>query len=747
VRKIVLLFVLIIVTISNNTNAQWVQANGPYGGVINCIGSNSWEIFAGTNGGGLYRSTDNGNSWKRFIIPNKALYNISGNLDVINDIYVRDSVIIMTANTGFWISNNDGNTWNYNLNWSFWYLTNKFYVCGNYLMFEYGGNPNIIEFDSTMFQYIGDIATGNILNNSRPSLEINTLFFNLNFIVSGTNYGVFVSSDTGKTWTQSNANLTDTSIKVVTMCGSKIFAVTEKSGIFVSPDIGKSWSPCNSGLTSLSITTLSSSNNIIYAGTNGGGIFRSTDYGASWQSINNGLKNPFINKIYIKDNVLIAGTNGGGIYMFNGQSWDEKNNGLAASKINTFLRVGDKLFAGSDYGGVYLTTNDGITWDEVNSGLTCYNINSLAIEGNNLFAGTTDGGIFRSTDYGQSWNNANNGISSINVNAITVSGNNIIASGNPWGKNTSSLVLSQKLWRADSCRIYSSSNNGNSWNLVDTGYVVNYLTSSNSNVFAALEGGILHSTDSGQNWRFISQTGISDDYFIPVDITQLAVRREKLFASYNIFGIYSHNIQDTTWDTLFTPSYYPTQYGQLSCSFIAMAQNDTAIFSVYGGKNVIFCGINYSTDEGNSWKITVTRFCDWYPDLQLEPQFISISLSDKYLFVGTQNNGVWRVPLSGIVTGVKDKTNGTPSKFNLEQNYPNPFNPTTIIKYEMPEAGFVSLKVYDILGREVQTLVNGNKIKGTYEVSFNGSNLASGVYLYKLKAGNFTSIKKMMLIK
>jgi hypothetical protein len=100
-----------------------------------------------------------------------------------------------------------------------------------------------------------------------------------------------------------------------------------------------------------------------------------------------------------------------------------------------------------------------------------------------------------------------------------------------------------------------------------------------------------------------------------------------------------------------------------------------------------------------------------------------------------------------FITGIDKIESVLPTVYKLNQNYPNPFNPTTIIKYDMPESGFVSLKVYDILGREVQTLVNGNKIKGTYEVSFNGSNLASGVYLYKLKAGNFTSIKKMLLIK
>jgi len=85
--------------------------------------------------------------------------------------------------------------------------------------------------------------------------------------------------------------------------------------------------------------------------------------------------------------------------------------------------------------------------------------------------------------------------------------------------------------------------------------------------------------------------------------------------------------------------------------------------------------------------------------------------------------------------------------FNLSQNYPNPFNPETKLNYQLPVSGKVTLKVFDILGREAVTLVDEVKVAGTYEVSFNGTQLASGVYFYRLQSGNFVSIKKMMLLK
>ena len=89
----------------------------------------------------------------------------------------------------------------------------------------------------------------------------------------------------------------------------------------------------------------------------------------------------------------------------------------------------------------------------------------------------------------------------------------------------------------------------------------------------------------------------------------------------------------------------------------------------------------------------------------------------------------------------------TPAVYSLEQNYPNPFNPLTTISFSIPSSGFTSIKVYDILGNEVATLVNEEKAAGNYEVNFNASNLSSGVYLYRLQAKDFTELKKMILLR
>jgi len=109
---------------------------------------------------------------------------------------------------------------------------------------------------------------------------------------------------------------------------------------------------------------------------------------------------------------------------------------------------------------------------------------------------------------------------------------------------------------------------------------------------------------------------------------------------------------------------------------------------------------------------------------------------------------------NNTLTSVKDKDNTSPNNFELFQNYPNPFNPSTKIRYSIPVSlnpfnrkTLTQLKIYDILGRIVATLINKEQRPGNYEVEFNASNLASGIYFYRLTYGSLTQVKKMIVIK
>jgi hypothetical protein len=106
----------------------------------------------------------------------------------------------------------------------------------------------------------------------------------------------------------------------------------------------------------------------------------------------------------------------------------------------------------------------------------------------------------------------------------------------------------------------------------------------------------------------------------------------------------------------------------------------------------------------------------------------------------------WNIEL-GVTTGVTPINTQIPNDYSLSQNYPNPFNPVTKINFSLPKNGLVTLKVYDVLGKEVKTLVNEVKNAGTYVVDFSGTSLSSGTYFYRLESNGFVETKKMMLIK
>jgi hypothetical protein len=153
-------------------------------------------------------------------------------------------------------------------------------------------------------------------------------------------------------------------------------------------------------------------------------------------------------------------------------------------------------------------------------------------------------------------------------------------------------------------------------------------------------------------------------------------------------------------------------------------------------------GVYLSTNLGESW-INVTK--------GLTNLRIFALISDgTNVFIGTGGNigqGIWTRPLAEMITSVKDNATIGPTHFSLSQNYPNPFNPTTTISFSIDKRSLVTLKVYNALGREIETLVNREEMPGSYVVRFNGVGLASGVYFYQLKAGDNVSAKKMILLK
>ncbi len=137
----------------------------------------------------------------------------------------------------------------------------------------------------------------------------------------------------------------------------------------------------------------------------------------------------------------------------------------------------------------------------------------------------------------------------------------------------------------------------------------------------------------------------------------------------------------------------------------------------------------------------------WETDEEFLPGGFSYDIIeyDNKLFLG-RNDGLY---VKSIVTGIKDKIKNTklPKEYSLDQNYPNPFNPSTKINFQIPVGGMVILKIYDVIGNQVATLIHEVKPAGNYSINFDANALSNGVYLYQLTAGDFIQTKKMVVLK
>ena len=136
-----------------------------------------------------------------------------------------------------------------------------------------------------------------------------------------------------------------------------------------------------------------------------------------------------------------------------------------------------------------------------------------------------------------------------------------------------------------------------------------------------------------------------------------------------------------------------------------------------------------------------TQLCSYY--VKTEDNSKQLSINSDTIDYETYDYGDSR-PSNEVA---EEFNNNIPKEFTINQNYPNPFNPSTKIKYELPMDGNVSIKIYDITGRVIMNLLNENKSAGRYEVTFDGGNFASGIYYYKIESGNFSQVRKMILIK
>jgi hypothetical protein len=381
-----------------------------------------------------------------------------------------------------------------------------------------------------------------------------------------------------------------------------------------------------------------------------------------------------------------------------------QTNSPSGGRVNCFAVSGTNLFAGTKSGGVFRSTNNGTNWTAVNNGLSDTQIYTLAVFGSELIAGTPYG-IFLSTNNGSSWSDASNGLSNYNTFAFAVSGSMLFAG-----------TLSG---------VYRSMNGSASWSAVNSGfpggmYIIALAVSGNHLFAGDWSLGVFHSTNSGASWTAVN-SGLSGNH-----VPFLSFSGTNLFAGDNK-GVFLSTNYGASWADVNTGMTFDNVESFLVSGANLFTGTSDDFFGDAGG-------VFQSTTNGRNWTAINTGL----PNTAV----FALAVSGTNLFAGT-NDGVWRRPLSELTSAAH--ANDLPSAFNLEQNYPNPFPTSAAIKFQIPSAGDVTLRVFNALGREVTTLVNEQMQPGSYEKSFDASGLGSGVYFYRLQSGSFTESRKLVL--
>jgi len=371
---------------------------------------------------------------------------------------------------------------------------------------------------------------------------------------------------------------------------------------------------------------------------------------------------------------------------------------------------GTYLFVGSSASVVYRTSSHGQQWSSVTiaSGFNIWVNSLMAVQnqsgGTSLFAALGGTPKMRlSTDFGETWSDINIGLTGVGYLSLAVIDTDIFTG--EWGTQRG---------------VFKSINYGANWS--QTGL-------NNRNIFtlAAMESNLLAGVDNS-GFQFSSNNGTSwiEAGFTNEDVFAIEVIDNNIFVSAQS-GVFRTTDLGINW----TPAgnNLPT--------------NKVLTFAVYG--NNLFAstqnfGIWLSTDFGGNW----TNISEGFDPLY---QANTLIVNKPYIFAGRRIRGVWRRLLSEVVTSVELTDDQIPNDFTLKQNYPNPFNPSTNIEYSIPSESFVELKVYDVLGNEVATLVNEQQQAGVYRADFDAVNLPSGIYFARITANEFTQVVKMTLLK
>jgi photosystem II stability/assembly factor-like uncharacterized protein len=503
------------------------------------------------------------------------------------------------------------------------------------------------------------------------------------------------------------------------------------SGIYKTIDGGVTWNTANTGLLNIAVLSLaiSASNpQVLYAGTNYGtndGVYKSTDAGGSWTRLITGIQ--------------------------------ETQRGIQAIAVDptnpdvAYIAVFDGVTDSPV--GLYKTTDGGNNWNAAVNGIGAIkNFLSIAIDPvnpNNVYVGTSftvttqlgPSTIYKSTDAGANWVEVNNGLptdpTEINpVRTITISGDdpNVVIAG--FFVNSADLLGG----------LYVTTDGGTSWTRKWDGapQTVGTLLRATAikpgstqefyvglDISTVTDIGVWGTTDGGTTWASFNGGTMLNTYQVRAFAFKGSAQ-PTLYAgaATSGAGVYEYTFEIVPVElTSFTAD---VSGNNVTLHWSTATETNNSGFSIERkGTDGNWQTMGFINGRGNS---TITN---------------SYSYTDPNVAYGKYTYRLKQVDYDGSYKYSSEVSIEVlpVNTFTLSQNYPNPFNPSTNLKYSIPSDEYVTLKVFDVLGREVATLVNERQGRGEYTINFNASQLPSGIYYYSITAGSFKETRKMILAK
>lgn len=739
--------------------------------------SNPQIVYAGTANGGLWKSTNFCQSWIS-IFDNQNTSSIGAlALDPVNPNIVycgtgeANSLRSYYPGTGMYKSTDGGNTWN------------QIGLTGTYSFGNIAVNPS-----NTQIIYAAAVGSLRRKNSER---------------------GIYKSVNGGASWSQvlyvaDSVGAIDVAVDPVNP--NKIFAAMWErqrredyikyggpmTALYLSTNGGTSWAVVNGGFPSnaadlgrISLDICFSNPQVIYALTayangNTRGLYKSTDGGTSWNNINSAAApssnyswfnrickvNPGdANNVYCGGLDMNRSTNGGSVFsIISASHVDHHALAFAPSNPNFIVNGND--------GGLDYSTNGGLSWQPTDQ-LPITQFYAGDIDNTNpniILGGAQDNGTNRTFGTTGGWQSIYGGdgfyclVDYTNPQRVYASSQNgglgrSTNGGSTFLGATSGLDLAYSNWMTPyvmdktnplvlycgTYKIHKTTNGMQSWTVISpdlsNGHVQNLgtittvdVSASNPNVIycGTDDANVWVTTNGGTNWTKINP-GLPYRW-----VTRVTIHPAQANICYVTLSGYK---VDSTGSHVFKTTNYGATWSSISSNLPDAPVNDLVIDPVFQQTLYIATdvGVMISENDGASWSLMSSGIPS------------SVPCHDLTIHNGTRKLVVWTHGRSAYSTNlppvkVEPNTN-TALEYNLGQNYPNPFNPTTTISYVLAKSGNVKISLYDITGKLVNQFDIGLKSAGKYEYIFNGENLASGVYIYKIETIDFTDFKKMILIK